>query len=170
MAQTPKPQLGRHLVSVLVYGLDESAAGVLTTSSSYGSPWLIAAAPPDIRNVTTGLSLNESPEVTEINAANTGQRNMVVVSDGWDLSLSIYKVNNTRDPNPFIAMISYFDRFLVVWTEGTVAGSIKTFSFYGLRGSPTNPLEGRGEQIASFNLQPIDVGWPTIPQLSWTLT
>lgn len=167
MAQVPRPKLGRHLVSVYIYGQAVANNGVL---SDDGSPWIIATPPPDPRNVTTGVSLSESPEVVEINAANTTQRNEVITSDGWDLSLSIYQVNNTNDPNPFLTMVAYYDYFRVVWTEGTVPGSIRQFVFYGRRGQPTNPTEGRGEQLATFNLGPVDVGHPTVPQLSWTLS
>lgn len=165
-ATIPMPLLGRHLTSVVITGQTVSSAGVLSDGTSI----IVAAAPPNAQNVFRTGQFSSEPEAVEVNAANTSQRNEIVVSDGMSLTLEIFKVNNGNDPDPLMALHLAYDVFKVVWVEGTVIGSVQTCTFYGRRGNLTTGIQGRGEQIAEAQFGPVDPGAPTVAQFSRVLS
>ena len=163
------PRRARDLVQVTIAGLAVAADGTLSVDSDYvtlatsdlaGNP---ATSGPTNQGFLRSKGLSESPEDQEINALNTTQRHMVTISDGFHLTLDIFLVNDTRDPNPLFTLIGIYGYFLVQWVEGTAEGSIEVVSFYGKRGEFSTGTDGRGEQIASLQLGPCD---PGVPQLT----
>lgn len=141
------PQTGKHLISVVLTGQSVSTAGVLSDSTSVAT----------VSAVIDGLDESYAPEREEINALNTTRRNEVVLSDGNSYTLRVFKVNNGSDPQPMRTLIQSFDYFKLVWVEGT-GGSAKTATAYGVRGAYSDGFNGRGKQIASLELGPVDVG------------
>jgi hypothetical protein len=156
----PLPQLGPDLTSVIIYGLNVGAGGALTT----GTTVVVGAVPPNVQNVIRKVNVTNSPGHQEINAMNTRQRNQVIIDDGLTLDLTIYNVNNGRDPSPLTTLWLNYDYFFVEWIEGTVTGAIYTNEFYGCRGDLDKPFEGRGEQMTNAHFLEMDPGFPTIPQ------
>jgi len=166
------PRRGRDLVQCTIAGLAIAANGVISVGSAYvsltTSPFAANPATPGFVNqsVLRTKGLTESPEDQEINALNTTQRHMVTISDGFNLTLDIFLVNDTRDPNPLLTLIASYDYFLVQWAEGASGGSQEVCALYGKRGEFSTGTDGRGEQMASLQLGPCD---PGIAQFTRTL-
>ena len=163
---TPRPQLGIHLTSVTISGLQVAASGAL----SVGTTVVVGTVPPSVANVVRHVNFTDSPGHQEINAMNNAQRNQVITDDGQTLDLQIYNVNNGNDPSPLVNLWLNYNYFYVVWVEGTVPGAIYTHYFYGVRGDLEKPFEGRGEQLATAHFLEMDPGAPTIPQYTRILT
>ena len=160
MARTPVPQLGIDLQELLVYGLNVSESGVLTTDFIQ----TINVPAPDIRNVGRGVNVAGDVGHQEINAMNTRQRNQVIVDDGYTLEVKAYNVNNGTDPSPLLTMWQEYDYYFVTWLEGTAPGAIYTNEFYGVRGSIDKPFEDRGMQVTTIHFAETDPGYPTVKQ------
>ena len=146
MAINPQYQLGRHLISCVVTPQTVAANGALTD----GTGITISAV-----MESTDQSLRPTNE--EISPINSTRDNMVRVSDGHFLSLSILKVNGGTDPAPLRTAILAGDIFKVVIVEGT-GTSARTTTAYYTRGEYNDGFQGKGKQIARLSLEPVDVG------------
>ena len=159
----PRPQLGEHIVSGIVYALSVAANGVLTLSNDFVT---FLAEPPNLYNVGRRISFTDTPGHQEINAMNTQQRNQVIIDRGVTADIQMFNVNNGTDTRPLVTLCTQlgYDYFYAEWVEGTIAGAIYTNQLYGVRAEVDGPLEGRGEQLTTLHLNECDPGYPTIPQ------
>jgi len=146
MAINPQYQLGRHLISATVTPQVVAANGGLTN----GTPINISAV-----MESTEQSLRPTNE--EISPVNSTRDNMVRVSDGHFLNLSILKVNGGTDPTPLRTAIFSADIFLVTIVEGT-GTSARTVAGYYTRGEYNDGFQGKGRQIARLAFEPVDAG------------
>jgi|CXWL01.1.fsa_nt_gi hypothetical protein len=140
MATIPAWLLGKHLTSVVLTG-QTNTAGNLADST--------------VKTLTTvidNIRLSLTPGTEEISAVNTVIDNMVIISDNYGLSLSVIEVNNASDPDPLAALVVAFDYIKVVFTRGTVVGSIETWSAIFTRGALETGITGKGKQVASLEL------------------
>ena len=147
MAAIPLYQRGRDLVSVVLTGQTVGTAGALSDSTAVVT----------LTAVMNGFDESLTPTKAEINALNTTRENNVVLSDGFTMNFSVLKVNNASDPSPLRAVITSFDVFKAVITQGTGA-SARTETAYGSRGSYSESFQGRGQQVASLSLDSVDAG------------
>lgn len=106
----------------------------------------------------SGLSTNLQSEKAEINTITSSRQNSVIVSDGFSVTVAVLKVNDGTNVDPLITALKAADIFKLSWTEGTVAGEIKTYTLYVSRTSYTANIQGRGEVIAEFSGDSVDVG------------
>lgn len=147
MATIPLFQVGKNLISGVLVGQLVSTVGVLADSTSTAT----------ISAVYEGLAYDWTVENEEINALNTIRQNMVPLADGVNMNLSVLKVNNGTDPQPLRTLFQTYDYFKFTSVEGT-GGSAKTSVGYYSRAGYNDGWSGRGKQIASLNLAPIDIG------------
>lgn len=152
MPTVPKPQLGQHLVSVTITGQTIGNDGALANGTN--------PAAVTVQTVLRELNLTVATERVEINGMNSIRQNEVILSSGVSLSIGIFLVNNTTDPNPLEKMAATYDYFKVVWVVGTATGSVETHTFYGVRGNLEIDAGGRGERMATLELGPCDIGAP----------
>lgn len=143
-----QPMLGRHLTACTIQECAVSTAGVVTLT---GSPVAILAA-------HKSLVVNNSPQREEINSSNSVRMNEVILADSESMSIEIFQVNDGADPAPIITQWLAADYLQIAWTQGTVTGSIQTQKFTGVRGAIKIGAEGRGEQVCTLELGPIDLG------------
>lgn len=149
MATIPMPLLGRHLTSVVLTGQVAGTAGLLADGTAPAAVTLTA--------FIEGVDCSLDAEHEEISAMNATRQNNVIVSDGANINIEVLRVNNGGDPAPLRTQVIAYDYFKAVWIEGSGA-SQRTVTSYGVRGSAAFNLRGKGKQIASLSLLPIDVG------------
>lgn len=147
MATLPLPQKGSHLTSVVLTGQLVSTAGVLSDST-------VSAT---LSAVIDGLNEEYNVNTEEISALNSTRQNNVILDEGANLTFQVFKVNNGSTPTALRNLYNSFDYFKAAWVEGT-GGSQETKTGYGLRGGLTTGFQGKGKQIASLTLLPVDVG------------
>ncbi len=145
----PRYLLGRHLTAVTFTPQTVAANGTL----SDGTPITLTAVMDSL-----GLSLQANTE--EISAVNSARQNNVGLDDGASLSLSIIRVNNGTDPAPLRTAVGTNDIFKVAYTEGT-GTSAKVVTGYYQRSSYEDGIQGKGKQIATLSLIPVDAGAST---------
>lgn len=106
----------------------------------------------------SGIDTNLQSEKAEINTITSPRQNSVVLSDGFSISMAILRVNNGTDIDPLLTAFRAAEYFKLSWVEGTVAGFINTYTAYVSRTSMNWNVQGRGEVIATFSGDSIDVG------------
>lgn len=149
MASIPVYQLGKHLTSVVLTPQTVAANGALSDGTAV--------------TVTTfmdslGESLNDQTE--EVSAVNSTRQHLEKLDSGHELTLSVIKVNNGNDPNPLRTMFLSNSVVKVAYTEGT-GSSATTITVYARITNVASGTQGKGKQIASITLGPVDAGAST---------
>jgi hypothetical protein len=117
----------------------------------------VSTAAVTVTTTIESLQLQLEPNKEEISALNSTRQNMVILDDGATLDIAAISVNNGSNPRPLKTLALAYDYFKAVWVEGT-GGSQKTNTFYGGRGPYSDGFQGKGKQIANFQLGPCDIG------------
>ena len=149
MASIPVYQLGKHLTSVVLTPQTVAANGGLSDGTAV--------------TVTTYIdSLSESlnDQTEEISAVNSTRQHLEKLDSGHEITLSIIKVNNGNDPNPLRTMFLANSVVKIAYTEGT-GSSAKTITTYARITNVASGTQGKGKQIASMTLGPVDAGAST---------
>lgn len=147
MPTIPKFLEGTDLTAVTIYPQTVGTAGALTDASTKA-----------LTTVVDSIQLNLTPVLENINTVTSPRANNVVIEDDGSLSLSIIEVNNASDPDPLGLVVKTNDYFKCVFTKGTQAGSIQTWTGYFSRGNYSQGVQGKGKQIASLELHLVDTG------------
>jgi hypothetical protein len=103
------------------------------------------------------LALELGANLEEISAVNATRQNNAILDDGHRLSLSILEVNNAADPSPLANLILLYDHFQAVYIKGTGA-SARTVTGNFIRENYSDGIQGKGRQIATLTLAPVDLG------------
>lgn len=143
---------GKHLTSVVLTPVTVGTAGAVTD---------VTASAATLTTVMDSLALELSANLEEISAVNATRQNNVVLDDGHRLSLSILEVNNAADPSPLAALMFTHDYFKAVYVKGTGA-SARTITGYFHRENYNDGIQGKGRQIATLTLAPVDLGTASI--------
>lgn len=131
-----------------------------TISTSAGTVGQLADTTP-VLTVTAVLESMRSTlraQKEEISPSTSTREHSVNIADGQSLRLDIIEVNNGTDPTPLNTAVMVTDIFKVSWTIGTITGFIKTKTGYYSRGDYEDGQAGKGKQIASLTLDPVDAG------------
>jgi hypothetical protein len=142
----PQYLLGRHLTAITLTPQTVAANGTL----SDGTGIVLTA-------VIDSLALSLQANTEEISALNSGRQNNVTLDDGASLQLSIIRVNNGNDPAPLRTAVLASDVFKVAYTEGSGA-SARVVTGYYRRSNYDDGFQGKGKQIATLALIPVDAG------------
>ena len=148
MATIPKWLVGRHLTSVVITPVTVGTDGTITD---------VTASAFTMTTLTDGLTQSLRPVNEEINPVNATRENFVHIIDGHYLSFTQIKRNDGNDPDGLLNLILNYDHFKFAYTEGT-SGSAKTVTGYGLRNEHSTGIQGRGKQVATLALDPVDAG------------
>jgi hypothetical protein len=146
------PELGKHLTAVTITPQTVSAAGVFSDTT----PVINALA--TIENIALDLTAN----LEEISALTSVRDNNVITSDAYSISLQVFKVNGSTDPDKLKNAFFTADYFKIAYTEGTVSGGIKTTTAYAVRGNYSGGFQGKGKQIATASFMCVDAGSDSI--------
>lgn len=142
-----KPLLGRHLASFVITGLTEGSGGALTPSSSSVT----------CTGRMQGYEETWNREVKNITSINSIRKNMVPLEDSHGFLVEVIEVNDGVDPAPLKSLLQGFDYLLVQFQRGTSPGR-ETVSAYCTWSEMTSGMKGKGGQIMTLRLEPIDVG------------
>jgi hypothetical protein len=160
----PKPLLGVATTSLVLTGLADDGTGLLTPDLSV----TLLTAIPNPQNTARNINDKLTIQLKEINSMNSPQENMVHISFGWTLHLEIFQINNGSLQNPLKDLLNQgYVYFLCQWVTGTQSGSIVTHTMYGTSAELGSDSQDRAEYMATLDLAPCDVGYPTIPQYSF---
>lgn len=138
---------GRHY-AVVVTPVTIGTAGAVTD---------VTASAVTLTAVMESAGYELTANLEEVSAATSARQNFVVLDDAHRLTLSVIEVNNASDPSPLEALVQSFDHFKCAFSRGTGA-SAKTLTGYYIRENYTGGLQGKGKQIASLSLAPVDAG------------
>ncbi len=153
MATIPTYRIGRHLTAITITGQ--------TVSVTPGSVGLLADGVGASVNLLAVLETMRSTlraQKEEISPSTSIREHMVNIADGQSLRLDVIEVNNGTDPTPLNTLVMTYGIFKVSWVIGTITGFIKTKTAYYSRGDYEDGQAGKGKQIASLTLDPVDVG------------
>ena len=141
------PLLGRHLGSFVITGLTDGTLGSLTASE-------------DTVTCTArmqGFDESWSRDVENITGLNSVRKNMVPLEEGHSYFLEVIEVNDGVDPAPLKSLLQSYDYLHLQFQKGTSPGR-EAVSAYCTWSEMTSGMKGKGRQIMTLRLEPIDVG------------
>lgn len=141
------PLLGRHLASFVITGLTEGSGGALTPSTSSVT----------CTGRMQGFEETWSRDLENITSINSVRKNMVPLEDSHGFTVEVIEVNDGVDPAPLKSLLQGFDYLLVQFQRGTSPGR-ESVSAYCTWSEMTSGMRGKGRQIMTLRLEPIDVG------------
>lgn len=98
-----------------------------------------------------------SREVENITSINSVRKNMVPLEDSHGFTIEVIEVNDGVDPAPLKTLLQAFDYLLVQFQRGTSPGR-ESVSAYCTWSEMASGMRGKGRQIMTLRLEPIDVG------------
>lgn len=106
------------------------------------------------------LSLNLYSGQSEISGSSTARQNHFNIDDGYSVSLSVFKVNDTTDPDKLktakLTAVGGYAKF--EWTQGNTTGGTDVNVGYLCLESVTTGGSGKAEQIATITGNSVDFG------------
>lgn len=148
MATLKNYMVGRHWTAVALTPISVGTDAIATA---------VTASAVTITALIDGVSQSLRGTNEEISAANATRENYEHIIDGHYQTFTHLVRNDNNDPDPLQTLIASYDVFQFSYTYGT-AGSAKTVTGYGRRADYQMGLQGKGRQVATLVLDPIDVG------------
>lgn len=148
MATIPKFLVGRHWTAVVITPVTVGTDGTLTD---------VTASAVTLTTLADSLAQSLRGTNEEISATNATRENYEHIIDGHYETFTHLLRNDASDPDPVQTLIASYDVFKFAYTYGT-GGSAKSVTGYGRRADYQMGIQGKGRQLATLVLDPVDAG------------
>lgn len=147
MPVTKKWRLGKGLTAITITGITVGNDGTITESLD------VVTGTGTINNVSNSKEIQSE----EINAVNTDQLHEVPLAKGRSVVVGLIETDTGTSPTPLDDLVEEYSYFKVVYSIGTVTNGKRTKTIYGSIGGYAEGTDGRGKQVHTLTLRPIDV-------------
>lgn len=140
----PTRRIGKGLTSVVITPATVDTAGAVTdvTASAFTCTTLMEGLAQSLR------STNE-----EMSAVNADREHYVHIIDGHYLTFNVIEGLSSGDYDTLQTLVQTYDHFKFAYTQGG-----KTHTGYGVRNEHASGTQGKGKQVVTLTLDPVDNG------------